>query len=129
MPGPEFGYVAPADVLPLDGRIIHKLGMAVYLWLFLRSFQTSARGDVFWEQAINIDWIFARIPNSPPKTTLRLWLASLRLNGFITAVDVPGGLKIVVVDPVHWPSEKQLRSKKLISIDEIRLTDEDLKER
>jgi hypothetical protein len=102
------------------------MGMAVFLWLFLRSYQTAASGVVFWERPIDIDWIFARIPNSPPKSTLRLWMASLRANGYINCVETPLGMKITVVDPRDWPS---LRSKKLISIDEIRLTEPELRER
>lgn len=118
---PDFGYVA-TEVIPVDGVHIRRMGMGIYLWFFLKSMQSDKDGTVFWGKPITYEWIAERIPNSPPRRTLHLWMASLRLGGYVHAIDTAIGMKLRVIDPGQWPSEKQLRSQKLVSIDEVRLT-------
>lgn len=114
------------EIFPVNGQHIRRMGMGIYLWLFLRARQTDREGTVFGGKPLTFEWIAERIPNCPPATTLQLWMAALRLGGYVRVTDSAVGMNIRVIDPYHWPSERQLRAEKLVSIDEIKLLQERL---
>lgn len=100
----EHTYIPMGQEL-VDGVHIRRAGMAIWLLMFLVKKQTSADGLVNYGQPITYRWIFLQIPNSPPERTLRLWMAALRVNGYVAIENLSHGrgLRVRIIDSKKWP--------------------------
>jgi hypothetical protein len=100
----EHTYV-PLDEKLVDGDHIRRLGMSVWLLLFLVKKQTGREGWINYGRPVSYRWIFDQIPRSMPERTIRLWMQTLRVNGYIVVERLPfgQGMKIRIVNSKKWP--------------------------
>lgn len=100
----EHRYIAEDPAL-VNGIHIRRMGMAIWLLKFLLMKQTAPDGSVYYGKPITYRWIFQQIPNCVPERTLRLWMASLRVNGYVHVETVPyGGMKVKILNSRKWPT-------------------------
>lgn len=79
--------------------------MAVWLLKFLTMKQTGADGYVYYGRAITYKWIYESIPNCVPERTLRLWMSTLKVNGYIEINYLAhNGMRIRIVNSKKWPT-------------------------
>jgi hypothetical protein len=100
----EHDYI-PLGIDLIDGVHIRRIGMAIWLLMFLVKKQTSSDGLVNYGRPITYRWIFDLIPHSPPERTLRLWMAALRVNGYIAVERLPygQGIRVRIINSRKWP--------------------------
>lgn len=92
-----------ADPMPVDGVHVRRMGMAIWLFLFLRSMQTGLDGLICDGRSVTYRSLFGMIPNSVPESTLRTWMAVLRANGYVEIEDLAVGMRIRIVESRKWP--------------------------
>ncbi len=103
----EHTYIAIGQEL-IDGDHIRRLGMSIWLLLFLTKKQTSRDGWINYGRPVTYRWIFDAIPHPIPERTIRLWMTTLRVNGYIHVDRLPygQGMKIRIVASKKWPARQ-----------------------
>jgi hypothetical protein len=105
----KFRYIAVAPGR-VDGKHVDAMGKAVFLFDFLIHHQTDAEGRVYYGKPISYPWIEERFENPPPRRTLRRWMTTLRLEGYIQIRRPHFGDARMIVSicaPKKWPAPRQ----------------------
>ena len=105
----KFRYIAVAPGR-VDGKHVAAMGKAVFLFDFLIHHQTDAEGRVYYGKPISYPWIEERFSNPPPRRTLRRWMTTLRLEGYIKIRRPHFGdarMIVSIAAPKKWPAPRQ----------------------
>lgn len=103
----KFRYISMAPGL-IDGKHIHRMGMSVWLYIFLVDRQTDRSGLVNYGKPITYSWIASQIQRCPSVRTLRFWMSTLRINGYVWIDYAVFGhaMTIRIAEAKKWPSKK-----------------------